>query len=1499
MRSEGDFTSKVISLCQLELSKKDNSAEDHQHLQCNSLCVLHLVVTFHFGRHKPPSSGVTLVDPEGEKTPSKQITQEIIPNCQTPPNQTLEVNSGCYTPTNPSPDRSHVCHIPTTDSSTKKKSTDDGISARVLRPRGDQAGREVDMSESRQLRSSPRLSNSSNTSSSPNKVVDSATSKDVKNKRLSSEKTSDEKSAKRASRPKAHSTSSSPVAGSSKCGTGASSLPSNLIHLSPDDKPKEREKRSSAQSIEKTRLGLRARDLQQDSSDESSGKENQAPESLATEENVTRSTLRSRASRVTQPVPDENRIESKDQVQSQDNVKEESKREVQLESPKRTCLRSASKSGLPERCSENEDRLESREGNVQEKPEREIHMASPKMAFLKSPTRKNLSEPHSKNDVREKSRETNMQTEYNQDLQMESPKKSSLKSAAMEKLSERHSVNDSLVKSRNEESVQDIHMESPKKSSLRSAVKETLQGCCGEKKDCVESFLSNVHEELDEDIEMKSPIRNSLRSAVKETLQGCCRENKDCVECLVPNVQEEVKQAIQMESHKRACLRSSTKENLSERGSAESTSKTAESPQKEEQNLERKERTRSSPKTTKQPSDESNSANVTKSSEISPGDQQITFVTVQTDSMTRITRSRAQSAPASTVKLCDDADTTDNTKSMISCSITQESVEQEHMERRVELRDRPVSCAECEPQKNIALSKAGVLEATKTKNKQDTNQSLGKFTRGSEVVAEVEIKLPDCRQLCVIRKRPVLETESDESETESIQLSSGETLLKQSSSENAFSDGKEDDISSTPTLEYCPSPVSSEKSGYSEEAPLARKYSLRKREDQDDHDPCPGKRTRSQCKIPDVDSEKGDRVESRQRKTISSPFTSVKAKRKSSNQGSQSAVASPKKRTPEKKAKDSGRKKGTSNNSPREKAMKQKDPTSESDSSTFSGSPRSGPIQDTSSTRASTVHSAVRNLEEETAEDTEEGKESLLLSDSALSFGDISTTAVCGSPHHVSASPAGIKLLNWSPLIKKDFHSASFLDKRGMERSGVTRLFESDDEEEDDFIGFNVPHFDRSFPSEGDLSCKINSIVESMDGDASQTTLEDEDNTTIHEAPSCEEEMEMRENIEGEIETATGKDINRAGERGKLGFEEDEEIRQADDTRFGRKRKSSQIENSIVKRSNWSESQSETRSTTESFSVVDNDHEDDDDFDEDDDVFSTVADSSDGEEQEEIVASPFSISSWGRKRKSEDLQLPEVERPTKRRKSQKGTAIDHTCVSSQSSRAETPVKRGACQEMGPQKENEKPTSFSSRLDELQDGNQRKRVQSSSSVQDSDSFYDSDVSVYETIEERVKLRRIRKSSQKEHENPQSLPRTQAHRKDDSTELAATGKTEGRLPPLKPLRKHTLQALKPLKHVSPVRSSSRLSRNNSTSSANPSPLPAPSGRSRRGTWIYDVNEFTSPPSAAPRFGVKPVTCSTPASTIPSSRRVLRPLKHDKMAEDSILRKSRERDVFVFDE
>lgn len=1341
------------------------------------------------------------------------------------------------------------------------------------------------MVETRQLRSSPRLSNSLNEKNSPGNVVDIAEGEGVKKKRLSLEKTSDETSVKRTSRAITHSTWSSSVGEGPRCGKGAfSPSQEELIHQSLKNKPAEGKKRSPVQNVDKKSVDVRARARQQDSSDESSGKENHDPESLVdcqskqrmdTEENVTGSRLRSGATRVTQQHADEGGVESHADAQG------ESEKDVHMESPKRTSLRSAAKGNIPD---ENQGRVDSREANVQEDLGNDIHLESLKRTSLRSARNATLTERCRENGHGVESPKAQVQEKPEQDIQMESPKRKSLGSAAKANLRERCSVNE------------DRAVESPK---------------------------VYVQENSKQDIHMESPKKASLRSATKENLSEHCSANEDRVECPKGHMQEEPEQDIEMESPKRKSLRSTTKGNLSEPCSEESESKNTETPQTED--LDSKRRMRSSPPATKQPLDEITSAKETKANETSLGNREDTMDTVQQDNAVRLTRSRMQSAPTSTTQSCNDSDITEKTKSFLA--VTQKSTGEEDVERKVRSRDRSVSTAKRELLKSARLPKVNTGEAAKTMEEHETSQGSKRFSRGSEAVPVVEVKLSDCRQLCLTHKRPVLENESDESETESIQLSSAETLSKKSFSDNASTDEKDDDddndISSTPTLENCPSPASSEKSGFSDETASARRYGLRKRTEQEDQDPCPGKRTRTKYKIPNEDSKKGNQDDRQRRKTVSSAFTSVKVKSRSPKQWSQSVI-SPKRKTPEKKLKGNRGMKIPLNNTPRRRTPKLKDPTSESDSSTFSGSPQSGPIRESRSTHASMVHSAVRNLEETAVEDTDNAKETLLLSDSVLSLGDISTTAVCGSPSRLrpaagkDSSFSGIKLLNGSPRIKKDFHSVTCLDKHRKQRAGITRLFESDDEEEE-FVGFYVPHFDRSFSSEGDLSYKIDSILESIKGDDSQGTIEDDGNSTIHEG---KEEVELRKNVgrqtEADIERS---EISWKGQCGEKDVENDEEIKQVEATRVTRKRKLNQIDSVEEKRSHWSESQGDLRSTAEPSCVIDNSDNDGDDFDEDDDVFSTVADSTDGEEDEQEVSSPLSITSWrrkrksgdlqpgvdggedevasslsftrwGRKRKSEDLQAPEVERPTKRRKSQEGPDTD---PSSQSSRPETPVKSGANQGIRTQNDdtNQRATCFTSKLDELLDSEQGKKAQSSLFAQDSDNFYDSDKPVYQTIEERVKLRRIMNISRKEYENSRSHRQAQDHRKLDNTEIAAKGKTEERKPPLKPLRKQTYKPLKPLKNVSPIRSSSRLRRTNSSPSPSPSPLATPSGKSRRATWIYDVNEFTSPPSTAPRSGGNRVTCSTPASTIPSSKRTLRPLGH------SLPRKSRQKDVFAFDE
>ena len=1479
------------------------------------------------------------MDRDEEKTPTKKNRHETIPNCQTPPDQTPKENIDCHTPTKPFPERRRAFSTPTTDSSPEKKSTDDNTPTRVLRPRGEQAVCEAEIVESRQLRSSPRLLNSLNEKKSPGKVVDTAEGKGIKQKRLSLEKTSDETSVKRTTRAKTHSTSSSSVGeGSRRSKSVSSPSQEELIHQSPKNKRAEGKKRSPVQNVGEKRSDVNARTLQQDSFDESSGKENHDPKSLVAEDNETCSRLRSGATRLTQKHAD---------------AQEESKQDVQKESPKRTHLRSVAKANLPEQGNEDEDRDEFREANMQEEPKEDIKVESPKRkrlrsaakanpehcsenedqrkspkkASLRSAAKESLSERCNENDGRVlESRGDNVQE---QDIEMESPTRAGLVTAASANLSERCSKTEDLFESPEvnvqEEPEQDIKMESPKRTNLRSASKPNLPERCSENED----RASYVPEDSKEDIHMGSPKRASLRSASKANLSEHCSANEGHVECPNGQVQEKPKQDIEMESPKRKSRRSATKGNLPGACSDESESKNTESPQTADKTLERKKTMRSTPPETKQPYDESISAKESKANKTSVGNQQETMDTNHHDNAVRLTRSRVQSAPPTTTQSCNDSDITKKTKRDVSLSATKESTDEKHEERTARSRDRTVISGKHESQKSARSSEANAREDAKTAEEHETKQSSKTFSRGSEAVPEVKITLSDCRQLCLTRNRPVLETESDESETESIQLSSKETLSKRASSDSASSD--DNDISSTPTLEDCPSPASSEKSGFSDETASAGRYSLRKRADQEDQEPCPGKRTRSKCKIPDEDSKKRNQVDRHRRQTVSSAFTSVKVKSRSPKQRSQS-VKSPKRKTPEKKLQGSRRMKTPLNNTPRKRGPKLKDPTSESDSSTFSGSPQSGPIRETSSTRASMVHSAVRNLEEATVTDTEDAKENMLLSDSILSLGDVSTTAVCGSPSRSrpaeyalkgkDTSLSGMKLLEGSPRIKKDFHSVTFLDKRRKQRGRITRLFESDDEEEEDFLGFNVPQFDRSFSSEGDLSYKIHSIVESFKGDDSQDTMEDDDNTTIHED---EEEGDRRENVEHETETDTERSEITGEQCDEKDVEKNEEIKQVEATRVTRKRRSNQI-SVEVKRSNWPESQGELQSTAGSSCVVDySDNDDDgDDFDEDDDVFSTVADSTDGEEEEQEVASPFSVTSWRRKRKcedrqpevdeegedevpsplsfsnyrrkrkSEDLQPPEVERPSKRRKSHE---VADTGSSFQSSRPETPVKSRGNQGIQAQKDNRNQTAncFTSKLDEMVDSEQGKKAQSLLLAQDFNSFYDSDEPVFLTIEERVKLRRIKNNSRKEHDNSRSLSQTRDHRKLGNTKE----RTEGRLPPLKPLRKQTFKPLKPLKHASPIRSSSRLCRTNSSPSLNPSPLATPAGKSRRATWIYDVNEFTSPPSAALRFGGNRVTCSTPASTVPSSKRTLRPLRHGKMAEDSLPRKSRQRDVFTFDE
>ena len=1618
-----------------------------------------------------PGSQNSVANRDEEKTPSKHNNQEMLPEHQTSPEQALKENEGYHTPTNPSPER-RSCRTSTTDSTPEKKSTDNDSPTRVLRPRSSKVSCEVEVVESGELRSSPRLSESKNSSPSC-KVVDKHKGGKVRERRLNSEQTREKASAEQVPNAPTRSSSFSHVTTCSKRGKSASSPSQEVMNRqSPEHKSTGGKRRSPVQHAEKKRADVRTRTPQQESSGESSSKENQEPASnvfhpeTVDEENVTRSRLRS-----SRQHSDENGVENKNQVKSKADSQDESRREVQVGSSKRTRLRPAIRENLGESCIIEKDCGESREAIVKEQSEHDIQMESPKRTWFRSSTntnlpgsccenknrveslganvqamskqntaiesaktkglrstRKDVSKRCGRNEHLVESRETIIQEECQQEVQMESSKETCDTSVVELNHFERHSVKEDPVKTREasaqENSVQDIQkespkrlrlfrsatkenhaehcnekenvearetdvreesqhdirmeipkrlslrfatkenhaelcnekegvkaretnlqresqheirmeipkrlslrfatkedhaelcnekegvkaretnlqgesqheirMESPKRSFLRSAAKENHAEVC-DKKDGVKSRKTNVQEESKCDSEMESPKRSCLRSAIKENRAELCNNKEGDVKSCETNVQEEPVYDIQLGSPKRSCLRSATRENHVEFSNikqddvnsretnvhedthmespkrsclrsasigniSESPPKSRGLPQTKEDKVERKTRT------AKQPFDKSGTKKETKECEKIVGDRQENIETATNDSAVRLTRSRVQSVPTSTAK---DLDVNEETRNASSSDSQEPTVKLKRVDRKAGWCVRPDSSADSEPQRKTLASKMRTGGIAKLMDENETSQSSKSSFRGSEDAPKVDVKLSDCRKLCLNRKRPLLETDSDKSDTESIQLSSGGTSSKGSPAKNTFSEDDENDVSSTPTLEHCPSPASSEKSGYSNETATGGKpYPLRRHAEHDDFDSGLGRRTRSKYKIPD-DSRIGDR---RRRKTISTAYTSVKSKSGSPKQRSQS-IQSLQTRTPEKKVNGKRGTKSPENTTHQENAPKLKDPAFESDVSTFSGSPRSGPIREDQSTRTTAVTSAVRNFQDGAVDNIEVARDASLLS-------DVSVIAVCGSP---ARSKTTTHSQEGSPRIKKYFHSAAFLAKHREQRSRVARLFESDDEEED-FYGFVVPQFDGSFSSEGDLSYKINSIVESMNGDTDQATLEDvQENTTIEDVRTDEEEAEVEPVIE---RSETSRKENGEGD-----IDKDVEIKQMEAARIPRKRKStSTVEgaaNKIQKR-NLRESQREMRSSAES-SVVDSNNEGDtDDFDEDDDVFSTVADSTDGEDDDVEVASPFSITSWTRKqnskerqaegseeeeevassfttmncrrkRKSEDFQ-PEVERPTKRQKSNGGTEVDS---SSQSSRSDTPVKSAAQQGLRPVRENsnEKGTSFMSKLDELVHSKQE--GPSFTPEPAPDGLWDEPV--YDTLEERVKLRRIMNISRKEYENSKN----ERQQKDSKTESSGKVKGKVKFPPLKPLRKHVepLKPLKPLKHVSSTGTSLRLRRINSSPSPIPSPLAGPR-KSRKATWIV-----ASPPPAVSSFSGRQVTCSTPVSASASSRHTLR--------------------------
>ena len=890
--------------------------------------------------------------------------------------------------------------------------------------------------------------------------------------------------------------------------------------------------------------------------------------------------------------------------------------------------------------------------------------------------------------------------------------------------------------------------------------------------------------------------------------------------------------------------------------------------------------------------------------------QNIAVETKKSDHVTPASCTSVQSSVSANMRVCDREETE------VAESTTAESTQENQEFYQEKRRTSP---------RLLAAEKEFTKEASENKSKQQSLSSLS---------CDVQVKLSDCRGICVPSNKPLLESSSAESETESIRLSTEENLptSKEAASRNATSEAQDEEISSTPTINCCPSSPNSENSGYFNEA--GGGYRLRKRSNQQDQKENENisKRTRSNCNIPDEEQ----KVDPSQANVLS-PFTNVKTKgltEKSElfkGRGNQ---------TPERKSrKIKGKLKSPSHTAPREKIMNKKDPESESDDSTFSESPRSGPMRETRSMRAS-----VRSL------DTEKCAMEATVQPSASSEKTVSVdhllTLAIPIRDQVPARNNG----------ESNFPQSSF-SLEGQAAHGVACLFDSDDENEE-FYGFNVPQFDKSFSSEGELSYQINTLVESINRGNTDRNHSDVNNATMTEIfEQTNERVTIKKTADEELTNAGSKEIT----RGEKANEEISQIEHAEQEQRTRKRKSATdcVGSGTAKRakSEGAYEEARFRAAYMALSPVDSgaSHNDADD-DVDDDVFSAVSDSTDGEEED--AESPFSFTSWRQKRKSEDIQ-PELERPTKRRKSnlrwcdtESGpgpSSLTSTCESYPNCEIERVIeekgkdatessgKTTICDEIAKEESSgiagHRPSMGCASVllvelnetavdalgyDAMLEKTNRGRCVSTM-VDFNDSYYD-DEPIIQTMEERVKLRRTRDDSLKASQNSSSVE-NQDNEIDKSSTTSSSSRgtsssTKMAILPLKPLKRVTATTrkdnlpLKPLKRISTSQATSQkvflplkpLQRTSSTQSSmkpnrtrsSPSftrPLPATTfGNTRRPTWIFDQGSFGSSPPEVPRFGAKSFRHSTPTSS-----KAKYTLRSRKRASWNL----KQQDAFAFDE
>ena len=786
-----------------------------------------------------------------------------------------------------------------------------------------------------------------------------------------------------------------------------------------------------------------------------------------------------------------------------------------------------------------------------------------------------------------------------------------------------------------------------------------------------------------------------------------------------------------------------------------------------------------------------------------------------------------------------------------------------------------------------------------------------------------EVKLSDCRSSLSVQ-RPIIEAESDDdSTTVSIQFSS-----KENSTEQTLSDKNNDtDVSSTSTLQgYLSSPGS----GNSEQKTVNR-YILRKRTQPEGRRLRPRKRTRFEYQSPNGKAEDIQKRSSRRRSTMTTAFTCLKSRKGHVQRQRSKSTNNAENKTPEKRSKQ------------RRYAMVAFDNTTYEDedelnSSLCSDSPQSGPISQSGRMNGSSIYSSVRGKKERitTEQNARKRHDNVILREPTYSENCNSNGALMNT---LRGSPGKKKtILNCQTC--NNFTSVALINSEQKKQAkssadGVTDLlallFDSDNDDQD-FYGFEVPQFEAgSFSSELDLSFRINSIVENMSSTTGCQEVEKTETSEIHMKADRKEEN---------TETASQEkcDTKREEESCLKAIKKCKEQEIANKTE---KQRSGCMDSTSVATKVIAECGA---SICEMFcSVVEEGADSDGTDDEgDDDVFSSVADSSNGEEEDQ-VKSPFSFPSWRPKRKSEDIK-PEVERPAKRRKScDQGDCHRHgnyrlaiTSFANVASSAQkevtythgasrqTPVKSRFDELIGLQKGglvddsggepvartqictiNAKPALPQSVVDFATSNTSDTGKECSSSSKKSDWKYliefDADEPVFQTIEERVKLRRIKNTSETERNDVQS------YGKDDKTHLfhAKASSSDQKeehpsLPPLKPLRKR-LEPLKPLKQVTPVSTASMSLRSRAKSTPTTTPFLSPT-HTRKATWIYNVNEFLSQSSAANHFSGDSSTCSTPGSRksrlIGTFKRVNELHKKERQSR-YCMPVEKEKDAFAFDE